>query len=192
MFIPAIQKTKILVALAGLNYMLFFIASSEIGIDTINSNGFDDKIEAVDIMNDALDALKRHVRKEKPEDDKIDLDIDPDTTGLIFNVSSEIKTGTGDLIAKQTTLKPNFAALVVDLLFDAGVLSGDTIAVGMTGSMPGADIALYSACKAMNLYPVVISSVGASQWGATDPKFTWIDLENHLFKTNIINQKSIL
>ena len=191
MFIPAIQKTKILVALAVFNYMLFFIASSDYGIITVHSRGYEEKKEAVSIMNDALEELKRYVRKDKPKDNKIDLDIDPDTTGLIFNVSSKIKTGTGDLKAKQTTLKPNFAALIVDLLFDAGVLSGDTIAVGMTGSMPGADIGLYSACKAMNLYPVVISSVGASQWGATDPKFTWIDLENHLFKTNIINQKSI-
>ncbi len=57
MFIPAIQKTKILVALAVFNYMLFFIASSDYGIITVHSRGYEEKKEAVSIMNDALELL---------------------------------------------------------------------------------------------------------------------------------------
>ena len=61
----------------------------------------------------------------------------------------------------------------------------------MTGSMPGANIALFSACKAMNVHPVTISSFGASMWGATAEDFTWIDMEDILFKKQVFNNKSI-
>ena len=92
---------------------------------------------------------------------------------------------------KQTTLNPNVTALIVDLLMKAGVNSGDTIAVSFTGSFPGANIALLSACKATGIYPVIISSLGASRYGATDINFTWIDMEktlenNSIFKPHLI------
>ena len=78
---------------------------------------------------------------------------------------SLITTDEGDLDAKLTTLDPNFSAVIVDLLFTAG-LENDTIAVMLTGSMPGANIALLSACQVMGIHPIIISSIGASQWGA--------------------------
>ena len=66
----------------------------------------------------------------------------------------------------------------------------DTIAVSFTGSFPGANIALLSACKAMNIYPVIISSIGSSSWGANRFDMTWIDIENYLFN-KIFNFKSV-
>ena len=77
-------------------------------------------------------------------DNTIYIDIDPNTTGLIFKEDSPIRSSIGDLEAKQTVLKPNFAALVVDN-FKSRVNRGDTVAIGMTGSMPGANIAVPSA-----------------------------------------------
>ena len=55
----------------------------------------------------------------------------------------------------------------------------------MTGSMPGANIAVLSACQAMKVIPVIISSVGASQWGANQLDFTWLDMESALAKNDL-------
>ena len=57
--------------------------------------------------------------------------------------------------------------------------------------MPGANIALFSACEAMGIVPAIITSVGASEWGATDPDFTWLDLESILYANNVVSNQSI-
>ena len=103
----------------------------------------------------------------------------------------DFMTGEGFLSSKQTVLKPNFAALLVNLFLEANIVEGDTIAVAMTGSMPGANIALHAVCVAMNLTPIIISSVGSSDYGAVHPDFTWLDMEKELFERAMISNKSI-
>ena len=100
-------------------------------------------------------------------------------------------TGEGFLSSKQTVLKPNFAALLVNLFLESNIEKGDTIAVAMTGSMPGANIALHAVCVAMNVTPIIISSVGSSDYGAVHPNFTWLDMEEGLFDSGVITHKSI-
>jgi poly-gamma-glutamate system protein len=95
---------------------------------------------------------------------------------LIGPEISEITTTLGDQAAKRTSLHPAFASLIVKLLRDAGVKSGDTIAVGCSGSFPGLLIATLSAARAMDLHPVTILSLGSSSYGASDPDFTILDL----------------
>lgn len=188
MFRPQIQQTWILVSLAVFSILMVYFALANITYE--KTKGFKDKIRAVEIMEDALSILKKEVRKGK--DDPLLKDIDPNLSGLIFNIpNSPMTTYSGDLESKQTVLKPNFAALFVDLFIHAGLSNGDTIAVGMTGSMPGANIALLSACEAMRIVPIIITSVGASEWGATDSNFTWLDLESVLYNNDIISYKSV-
>jgi poly-gamma-glutamate system protein len=102
-------------------------------------------------------------------------------TGIIGDELTPLVTTLGSLPAKRMSTDPGFAALVVDLLRAVGVKEGDVIAVGFSGSLPGLNIAVLSAAAALHLEAVVISSVGASQWGATDPQFTWLDMEGVLF-----------
>ena len=104
----------------------------------------------------------------------IDIENDPNETGLVGSPFSLVTTDEGDLDAKLTTLDPNFAAAIVDLMSQINLLKNDTIAVLMTGSMPGANLAVLTACKALNIHPVAITSVGASQWGANHVYFTWL------------------
>ena len=104
---------------------------------------------------------------------------------MVGSPFSLITTDEGDLDSKLTTLDPNFSAVVVDLLSQLNVQANDTVAVLMTGSMPGANIAVMSACKAMNITPIIISSLGASQWGANQVDFTWLDMEAVLAKNNL-------
>jgi poly-gamma-glutamate system protein len=95
---------------------------------------------------------------------------------LIGPELSELTTTLGDRAAKQTTLNPAFASLIVRLLSDAGVRKGDAIAVGCSGSFPGLLIAVLSASAAMELEPGIILSLGASSFGASDPDFTILDM----------------
>ena len=186
MFRPQIQKTRVLAVLALTSLLMVYISSNSTVTDV--ALGYEYKLESAKIMDSAIKILKKEV---KDKGYTIYKDIDPNTTGLIFKEDSPIRTGSGDLESKQTTLKSNFAALIVDEFIKAGISVGDTIAVGMTGSMPGANIALLSACKAMNVYPVIISSMGASMWGATESDFTWIDMEHILYKSAIFEKISI-
>ena len=121
----------------------------------------------------------------------IDIENDPNETGLVGSPFSLVTTDEGDLDAKLTTLDPNFAAAMVELMSRIDLQENDTVALLMTGSMPGANLAVLTACKALNIYPVAITSVGASQWGANQVDFTWLDMESILFENQLIPARSI-
>lgn len=101
-------------------------------------------------------------------------------TGLIGLRDSPITTSVGVLSAKRTATNPNWAAVVVHLLREAGVKPGDVIAAGFSGSFPGLNLATVAAAEALHLRLFAITAVGASNWGANDPDFTWLDMEDAL------------
>tara|TARA_Y100001970_G_scaffold106884_1_gene133893 strand:- start:1607 stop:2758 length:1152 start_codon:yes stop_codon:yes gene_type:complete len=185
-FIPAIQKTSTLVVLSILALICFMVSINVRTIDVSPSH--DQKIKAARLMKNAMEVLKDH-RMEKGV--FIDIENDPNETGLIGSPFSLITTDEGDLDSKLTTLDPNFSAVVVDLMHQLRLDIGDKVAVLMTGSMPGANIAVLTACQAMGLIPVTITSLGASQWGANQVDFTWLDMESLLFETGLIPTMSI-
>lgn len=104
---------------------------------------------------------------------------------MLGEKDSPITTDEGRIEEKITVLNPNFAAAMVAMLAEAGVRGGDTVAVAMTGSMPGANIACYAAIKAIGAYPITIVSLGSSWWGANIPDFTWLDMERVLRERGI-------
>jgi len=61
----------------------------------------------------------------------------------------------------------------------------------MTGSFPGANIALLSVCETMNIIPVIISSAGSSSWGANREELSWPVIEDFLYAQKLIEQKSV-
>jgi len=141
------------------------------------------------IMVRAMAAIKNCQREQGILLDKKQ---DPNLTGLIGQKMSSITTSLGSLEAKRTTTNPNFAALVVLLLKKAGVREGDTIAVGSSSSFPALIVALLSAAKVMDLHPLIISSLGASQWGANRPRFHWLRMEECLLSKGIFKVKPFL
>ena len=184
-FIPAIQKTSTLVLLSLLSMICFIIS---VNIRTIDVSGsYDAKVNAARLMKNAMEALK-DTRMESSV--FIDIENDPNETGLVGSPFSLITTDEGDLDSKLTTLDPNFSAAIVDLMVQLNLVAKDTVAILMTGSMPGANIAVLTACKALGLHPISITSVGASQWGANQVDFTWLDMESILFKNDLIPSKS--
>src|SRR5262249_34511175 len=88
-----------------------------------------------------------------------------------------VTTDRGVQAAKALATNPNFAAAVTQMLLEAGVREGELVAAGVTGSLPGFNLAFYSACRAIGAEPISMVSVGASMFGATDPESTWLDME---------------
>jgi len=120
----------------------------------------------------------------------IDLINDPANTGLIGIPMSPITSISGALEAKQTSVNPNFAAVLIDMLNEAGVKEGDTVAVGMSGSFPALNAAVCCALETMKIKPLIISSASASQWGANVPALTWLDMERLLHEAGLISFRS--
>jgi poly-gamma-glutamate system protein len=122
---------------------------------------------------------------------EVDRETDPNATGLIGLETSAITTSAGRLEAKRTTTNPNFAGLAVSLLHEAGARRGDAVAVGASSSFPALIVATLSAAKVMGLEPLVISSLGASEFGANIPAFNWIDMENCLRAAGVLDFRPI-
>jgi poly-gamma-glutamate system protein len=115
---------------------------------------------------------------------------DPSGSRLVGEVLSPITSGSGSLVSKQTSVNPNFAAVLVQWLKELRIKSGDVVAVGVSGSFPAMNIAVYSALHELGIEPIIISSTAASQWGANDPNFTWLDMEAVLRKGEVFPYKS--
>lgn len=145
------------------------------------------KLAAAEKSAAAFETLRRHLRVAGAD---LDLVNDPAGTGLIGPEFSLITNARGDLEAKLTSLNPNWAAVMVALLRRAGAKPGDPVAVALSGSFPGLNIALYSALETLELTPVVIVSVGASMWGANDPAFTWLDMERVLNEQGVFHTRA--
>tara|TARA_B100001287_G_scaffold18706_1_gene13892 strand:+ start:6671 stop:8041 length:1371 start_codon:yes stop_codon:yes gene_type:complete len=184
MFRPSIQKTRILVLLALINIVVYYFVSSS--VVTFKSSDYELKIASSEKMENALNVLKKYGRKYPF------LSRDPFDTRLVFlnTETSPLLTDIGKYEAKSTVLKPNFSALIIDHFSKAGLSKGDTVAISMTGSMPGANIAVLMACEVMGLEYVSISSLGASSWGATDMNLSWPKMEKILFDNKITNKVS--
>jgi poly-gamma-glutamate system protein len=130
-------------------------------------------LRAAETMARAIEAVRSCNRAGgRTIDDKTDLN----RTGLIGLESSSITTSLGQIEAKRTTTNPNFAGLVVKLLKEAGVGRGDAVAIGASSSFPALILASVSATSVLGARPVMILSLGASNWGANDPRFTSLEI----------------
>lgn len=103
---------------------------------------------------------------------------------------SETTTTLGSLDAKITAMNPDFAALTMRWLDDLKVDSTKTVGVILSGSFPSLSICALAALQQVNAKTVIISSLGASSYGANDPQATWIDLENWLRSKGGLKYKS--
>lgn len=119
------------------------------------------------------------IRKEKTQRGLMQGEVlDPNRTGLIGPEWSETTTTLGNLQAKRTLTNPDTAALVARLIHESRIKAGDAVAVVLSGSFVGGNVAVMSAVEAYGLRPAVLSSLGASMYGAADPSFTWLDMES--------------
>lgn len=111
---------------------------------------------------------------------------DINQTGLIGPQWTALTSSMGVLEAKRTSLNPNFAALMVRLYSEAGLKSGDTVAMGLSGSFPGLCIAALAAANQMGLTARVIASYGSSMYGGSRPEMTTIRMLTLLKEQGIL------
>jgi len=117
---------------------------------------------------------------------EIDARVDPNRTGLIGEEFTVLTTTVGALSAKRTSTNPAFASLIVGWLRDLDLQAGDAVLISLSGSFPALGIAAIVACETLGLEPIVLSSVGASMYGANRPDFTWLDIEAILRDAGVI------
>jgi poly-gamma-glutamate system protein len=121
----------------------------------------------------------------------IDPEVDPTASGMIGENVTDITSNTGHLPAKQLSTNPNYAAVLVSMLKRAGVERGDVVAMGVSGSFPALNAAAYAALQTLEAKPIVIVSVSGSEWGATDPNYTWLDMESTLHDQGLITFRAV-
>ncbi|MFK7991393.1 MAG: poly-gamma-glutamate system protein [Sandaracinaceae bacterium] len=148
---------------------------------------FEVKMRAARLAEEMLRAINlERIRLQVP----LDTEVDPAGSGLIGPPRSLIVSNEGHLSSKQTSVNPNFAAVFVDMLEEADVSDGDVVAVNCTGSFPAMNLNLYAALEAVGAEPIVVSSVAASEYGATHESLTWLDMERVLFERDLVSFRS--
>lgn len=149
---------------------------------------YEQKIAAAKIAQTAFKTLQvERVRRKIP----IDIEADRAQSGMIGEMMSPVTSNPGVLSAKQTSINPNFAAVIVEYLRKAGVRSGDVVAVAFSGSFPSINTNVLAALQALKLKPVIITSAASSQWGANIPEFMWLDMEKVLVDTGVAGFRSV-
>ena len=154
----------------------------------IRQSHYDDKLEAAQLAATGFAAIKKYRAQ---RGDQIDATLDPAETGLLGLPHTPVTTNAGGYFTKRTSINPNFAAVIVEMLKEAGIKTGDSIAVGVSGSYPAINLAVYAACESLNLKPVVIASASSSEWGANNPDFLWLDMERVLADRKVLKTRAV-
>ena len=148
---------------------------------------FQEKLEASALSQRCMD----YIREQKADlGIAVDGAADINGTGMIGQSYSAITTTLGSLEAKRTSINPNMAAAVVDMLHELGVERGDRVAVNCSGSFPAMNISVLCAIQTLGLEPVMMASFGSSTHGANDPAFTYLDMEYALWDAGLLEHRS--
>jgi len=177
------ENQKYLVVIGFISVAVYLISQSLSNDQTVPYSKM--MLEAAQIMEQMTTKIQQ-ARIEAGLD--INLIMDPNQTGLIGPEQGDLTTSLGHLQAKRTSTNPNIASLLVYLFKKAGIEKGDTIAIGASASFPALLVATLSACKAMEVAPVAMISLGASSHGATDSQFNLLDIYQILYKEQVVYQ----
>ena len=146
---------------------------------------YDEKVEAAILTKKCEDKIKEY---------KIDHGIalskqDTYESGMLGVNMTYITTTLGSLDAKKTSINPDFAAVAIDMFKEAGLKKGDEIGCTFSGSFPAINLSVMCAIEVFGLKPVIMASVGASNYGANDPNFHFIDMVEYLNSIDILRVK---
>lgn len=185
-FRPSLRSIWTLIAMAVICYGLYLWA--EYSRVDVQRDNYEAKIIAANRMNEALRAL---ADRQIAGGDAIESYGDSRVDALIGQQFSTITSDLASFEEKLHGANPNIAAAAVDLFLSAGLKKGDFVAVAFSGSNPGLNIAVLSACDAIGIMPFTVSALSSTWWGATDPRNTWADMqkfliEKGLFKCNVL------
>ncbi len=150
---------------------------------------FEEQVRAAQRMAKAYGVLSSHLRTLGFEPDR---ESDPNETGIIGVQFSEITTTVGYLPAKRTSANPDFAAYLVRLVSKHATPGNGPVVIALSGSFPALGLAAIIACEELTDEIVVLSSVGASSFGANRPELTWLDMEQVFAEASVIVTRTYL
>jgi poly-gamma-glutamate system protein len=144
----------------------------------------ENEASAVRLMTRSIEVIRAcRLSAGAPIDPRSDLN----RTGLVGLENSPITTSLGRLEAKRTAANPQFAGAVVRMLREAGVRPGDTVALSASSSFPGLIVAALCAAHAMEIRVLPILSLGASNWGGNDPRWTGLETIACLNRSGVLD-----
>lgn len=179
--------SRVIHALVALVAVIVLLAAERIQTSELQPH-FEEKQRAAARMKLGMDVLRKHRVRNVA---KVDDEVDPTGSGILGTAASSTTTSSGSLQAKRTTANPNWAAVLVDMLREAGVEKGDLVAMGVSGSFPALNLAAHAAAEELGIEIISIASAGASSWGANFPTFSWLDMETVLERSEVISKGSI-
>lgn len=182
---PQRRATLTLVGLAAMALAALAVVESSLHLEP--DALYEAKVAAAELSRSAASELRRQRLERGVVIDPLN---DPGESVLIGQEYTQITTDRGSIDAKIASTDPNFAAVAVEMLGDLGLAPGDCVAVAVTGSFPGLNISLYAALETLALRPAVVTSVGASNWGANAPDFTWLDMERQIAEAGLMTTRS--
>ncbi len=180
------KSTVVLIVLSV--FSLLALITVENSKKNVKQEWYSEKLEAAKLAQLAADCLKNYRLENGVFIDAVN---DPNQTALIGQEFTLITTDRGYIDAKLSSTNPNFAAIMVQYLKEAGLKEKDHVAIAFTGSFPALNIAVMAAVETLKLKPIIITSVGSSNYGANDPYFTWLDMETVLNKSNVFHNRSV-
>ncbi|MDD3535144.1 MAG: poly-gamma-glutamate system protein [Candidatus Cloacimonetes bacterium] len=183
MYRPSLKSSWSLILLSILALGCYLISAHS--YVEIKGTNYEEKVFATQLMQDYLDILKDEIEARGIEIDPIN---DRWQTGLIGHRLSSITTDRGLLSEKQAAINPNIAVIFVDEL--SRLKKGDKIAVGISGSNPSVNLALYAAITALDLEPKIITSLSSASYGANREELTWLDMESILIENDVLSFRS--
>lgn len=176
--------TLILAIWAGI--MILAVALSYVMSSEDASPYYNEMKEASETAQTAMDAIKQYKIDHGMEIYEYDLL----ETGMIGNKNyTAITTTEGVLEAKRTTCNPNWAAVIVSMFVKAGLRKGDQVAMIFSGSFPAMNICALAAAQAYGVDVCVMAGIGASNYGANDPDFTFFDMSEYLCNAGILKHR---
>ncbi len=111
-------------------------------------------------------------------------------TGMIgLEEITSITTTNGILESKRTSTNPNWAAVYISMYDRAGLSDGDSVLFIFSGSFPALNLMAMVSAQVYGLKPYVMAGIGASNYGANDPKFTFFDMAEHLYKVGLLTHR---
>ena len=110
---------------------------------------------------------------------------------LIGTELTPLVTTLGEIEAKRLSASPAWPRILTSQIHGAGIKAGDVVAASFSGSFPGLNIAVMSACQALDIRLIAVSSVTASSWGATDAGFTWPEMEARLVAAGSLRRATV-
>lgn len=180
-------KSNIVLGFIALLSLFAFIAV-ENSKKEVRQEWYVEKLKAAQLSQQAALCLKGFRLEEGVFIEEVN---DPNQTALIGQEYTQITTDRGYIDAKLSSLNPNLAAVIVQYLKEAGLEENDQVAVAFTGSFPALNISVIAAIEVLKLKPIIISSVGSSNYGANDPYFTWLDMESVLYNSGVFHHRSV-